>query len=91
MGEGMLERVLTLGKQARLVEELRGLEAARLRCRLGGQLGNRLQQRQGHLMANHGRRLEQALGLGGQPVNAGGEHGLDRRGHLNGRDACPRR
>ena len=41
---------------------------------------------QGHFMANHRRGLQQALGLRGQPVNAGSEHGLHRRGHLNGRE-----
>ena len=46
----MLEGVLALGKQARLVEELRGLEmgeAAVEACLR--HLGNGLQQRQGHL------------------------------------------
>src|SRR5262245_24204485 len=40
-------------------------------------------------MTNHGRGLEEALGLGWQPVNACGEHGMHRRWHLNGRERLP--
>src|SRR5262245_6035495 len=40
-------------------------------------------------MTNHGRGLEEALGLGWQPVNACGKHGMHRRWHLNGRERLP--
>ena len=66
MGEGMLEGVLTLGEQACLVEELSSLDVGEAAVEaLRGHLDNGLQQGQRHFMANHGRGLEEALGLGG--------------------------
>ena len=93
VGEGVLEGVLALGEEARLVEELGGLQVREAAVqRLLGQLGNGLQQRQGHLGANDGGGLEQALLLRRQPVDARRQHRLHRGRHLQavGR-ACARR
>ena len=85
LGEGVLEGVDQLGEEARFVEELGGLELreGRMQGRLR-QGGNRLQYPQGHLRANHRRRLQQPLGVRRQPVDAGGQHRLHRRRHLDG-------
>ena len=65
MRQGVLEGVLTLGKEARLIEELGGLEVRQPAMQdLLGQLGNGLQQGEGHLRANHRSGLEQTLLLG---------------------------
>ena len=62
--QGMLEGVLALGKEARLVEELGRLEVRQSAMqRVFGQLGNGLEQGEGHLGANHGSGLEEALFL----------------------------
>ena len=53
--------------------------------RLLGQLGNGLQQGQGHLGADHRSRLEQPLLLRRQSVDARRQDGLHRGRHLNGR------
>jgi hypothetical protein len=47
------------------------------------QVCNGPQQGEGHLCANHGSGLEQALLLGRQAVDAGGQHRLHCRRHLN--------
>ena len=66
VGEGMLEGVFALGEEARLIEELGSLQVGEaVMQRLLGQLGNGLQERQGHLSANHGGRLQQTLVFGG--------------------------
>ena len=49
-----------------------------------GQLSNGLQQRQGHLGANHGSRLQEALGLGREPIDTRRKDRLHRGGHLHG-------
>ena len=72
-----------LGEEARLVEELGRLEVRQAAVqRLLGQLGNGLQQRQGHLGANDGGGLQQALLLRRQPVDARRQHRLHRGRHL---------
>ena len=75
VGQGVLEGVFALGKEPGLVEELGACKVrqATLEHRLG-HVGNGLQQRQGHLRANHGRRLQQALLLGGKPVDTRRQH-----------------
>jgi hypothetical protein len=66
VGEGMLEGVLPLGEQARLVEELGPLELGQTAVqRLLCAVGNGLEQGQGHLMANNRRCLEQVFDLQG--------------------------
>ena len=84
--QGMLEGVFRLGEQAGLIQELRRLEVrqAAVQRRLG-QLRNGLEQGQGHLGANHGRRLQEPLLLRRQPVDACCQHRLHRGRHLNGR------
>src|SRR2546428_8418115 len=58
MREGVLEGVGMVGKETRFVQEFGRLEVrqAAMQRRLG-QLGNRVQQRQGYLGANDGGRL----------------------------------
>ena len=84
--QGMLEGVVRLGEQAGLIQELRRLQVrqAAVQRRLG-QLRNGLEQRQGHLGANDGSRLQEPLLLRRQPVDACRQHGLHRGWHLNGR------
>ena len=64
LGEGMLEGVLDLGKEASLIEELSGLQVSEavpdLFLRL---LGDGPQEGQGDFPADDGRGLEQALRL----------------------------
>ena len=96
VGQRVLERVLELGEQARLVEELGGLEASRdpARSASSGSVGDRLQQRVGHILADDRGRLEQPLVLGGQAVDARREDRLDRRrapGCVDGRAPGDRR
>src|SRR5262249_53802550 len=64
MGQGMLEGVLTLGKETRLIEKLGRLEVRHAAMqRVLRQLGNGLEQGEGYLGANYGGGLEQALFL----------------------------
>ena len=64
MGQGVLEGVLALGKEPRLVEKLGRLEVRQAAMqRVLGQLGNGLEQGEGHLGANDGGGLEEALFL----------------------------
>ena len=77
VGQGMLEGVLEVRKDAGLVEELRGLQAADGGVQLIlGVLGNRLEQRKRHVLPDHRRRLENGLVPRRQPVDTGGQHGL---------------
>ena len=86
VGQGVLEGVLALGEEARLVEELGRLEVRQAAVqRLLGQLGNGLQQGQGHLRANDRGGLEQALLLRRQAVDARRQHRLHGGRHLNAR------
>jgi hypothetical protein len=86
MREGMLEGIVQLGEETRFVEELRRLQMrqARLECRIG-QFCKAVQQAEGHLRADDRRGLQQALVLRCQAVDTGGQDGLHRGGHLNGR------
>ena len=62
MGEGVLEGVGALGKQAGLVEELCRLQLRQAAIQgVFGQLGEGLQQRPGHFGADDRRGLEQAF------------------------------
>ena len=81
--QGVLEGVLALREQAGFVEELGGLQVRQAAVqRLVGRVGNGLQQRPGHLRANHRGGLEQALLLRWQPVNARRQYCLHRGGDL---------
>ena len=89
MCQGVLKSVLQLREEARLIQELRGLEVGEVvvqvrvrqvrvrQVRRGGQEGIR------HLRAKHRGGLQQALGLGRQSVDAGRQHGLHSRRHLD--------
>jgi len=84
VGEGVLEGVLPLGEQARLVEELCPLELRQAAVqRFLREVGNGLQQDQGHLMADDCRSLQQVFGISGQAVNTCRQDGLHRGWHLN--------
>ena len=87
--QGVLEGVLTLGEEPRFVEELGRLEMreATMQRRLGP-LGDGLQQGQRHVGADDGGGLEQALLLGGQAIDARGQHRLYRGGHLQAVEGC---
>lgn len=83
----MLEGVLDLGEETRLVQELRGLERRQAAPEvLLGQLRDGLEQRQGHVLADHRGRLQEALVPGRQPVDPRRQDGLHR-----GRDLDRRR
>jgi hypothetical protein len=86
---GVLEGVLTLGEQTRLVQKFGRLEMRQVALqRLVGQLGNGLQQRPGNFHTDHRRPLQEPLLLRRQAVDAGRQHRLHRGGHLNGRERC---
>src|SRR5580765_1572842 len=85
--ERVLERVLHAREQADLVDELRGLELGEVAAEhVLRQVGDRVQEGQRHVGADDGGSLQEALGLGGQPVDACGEHGLHGGRHLDGVD-----
>src|SRR5882724_9072630 len=85
--ERVLEGVFEVGKEARLVEELGGLEAGQTTPEVGFiLLGDRLKQRERHVMADDGGRLEQTLLLDGQPVDARGQNRVDAGRDLDGLD-----
>jgi hypothetical protein len=73
----MLKRIFTFGEQARLIEELGGLQVrqAAVQC-VFGQLGNSPQQGPGHVRANHGGGLEQVFVLWREAVDARCQDGL---------------
>jgi hypothetical protein len=64
VGEGVLEGIGMLREEARFVEEFSGLKLPQTPVqRLLGRIGNGVQQGPGHLGANHGGGLQQALVL----------------------------
>ena len=81
----MLEGVLEIGEEGGLVEKLGGSEMRELAAQcLLGHLGERLQERERHLRADDRGALKETLLVGRQPVDAGGENGLDGGRDLNG-------
>ena len=77
--ERVLEGVLEIRKEPGLVEELGGLQVVEPATeRLVRQLGDRLEQRERHVLADDGGDLEQAFVLRGEPVDARRQHRLDR-------------
>src|SRR3989304_4879225 len=77
--ERILEAVREVGEEAGLVKEPGGHEVGEGGAeRVGGQLGDRLEQRLGHLDPDDGRGLGQGLCVVGEPVEPGGEAGLRR-------------
>src|SRR5215471_15990233 len=89
--QSVLERVLEIGEQRRFVQELGGLETREPgpELFLAG-VRDRLEQRERDVLADHSRRLQQALVLLGQPINARSQHrlhgcrNLDRLGCASG-------
>src|SRR5215471_16944541 len=81
----MLEGVFEVREDARLVQELGGLETTQSPTQVVlGRVRNGLEQREGHILANDRGGLEQTLVLGRQAIDAGGEDGLRRRRDLPG-------
>jgi hypothetical protein len=79
----MLEGILPLGEQPRLVEELGSLELRQATVqRVLREIGDGLQQGQRDFMAHDGRSLEQVLLLRRQPVDASRQHRLHCGRHL---------
>src|SRR5262245_59915426 len=74
-----IEGVLEIWIEPGLVKELGPLQAVEAATeRLVRQLGDRLEQRERHILAHHGGHLEQASLLQGEPVDARRQHRLHR-------------
>jgi hypothetical protein len=87
LGEGVLEGVLDLGEQARLVEELGGLQMGEAPAeRRLGHLGHGLEERQRHLVADDGSSVQKRFLLRREPVDTRRQHRLHRGRHLNARE-----
>ena len=85
MGQRVLERVLGIRKQGRLVEELGGPETFEAeRQVLAADVGNRLQQLKRDVLAHHGGGLQEALLGRRQAIDPGGQDRLHRSRHLDG-------
>jgi hypothetical protein len=79
----VLEGVLEVREKARLVQKLRRLQVREPSADVFlRQVCNGLQERQRHILSDHGGGLEKALVLGRQSVDARGEYGLRRRRDL---------
>src|SRR5262245_38802890 len=80
----MLEGIFELREKARLVEEPCSLEVRKAATeRLLGQLGNGLQEHEGHLLTDDGCQLQQAFLRGWEAVDPGGEDRLHGCRYLN--------
>src|SRR5208282_540712 len=76
----MLESVLYFRIKRSLVEELRGLQLLKSGKQIGiRQLSDFSKERQGHVVANDGGRLQQMLLFRSESINTGGQHGLNGR------------
>jgi hypothetical protein len=85
--QGVLERVLEVRKEARLVEKLARLEGRETVPQdVLGHLRDRLEDGKGHIRADDRGRLEEALLFGREPVYPRGQDRLDRRRDLNARE-----
>src|SRR5437899_1543562 len=83
MCQRVREGVLDFRIEPGLVEELGGPESVETTTkRVVRELGDRLKQREGHVFADNGSRLQQAFVLRGEPVDAGCQDRLDSGGHL---------
>jgi hypothetical protein len=79
-GEGVLERVLEIRKEPRLVEKLGCQEVGERPAKaVFGHVGDGLQERERHVFPDDGGRLEQPLVLGRQPIDARRQDRLSRR------------
>ena len=78
------ELILHARKQAEFVEQVAGLENGEVATGLVlGQVGDGLEQRERHILADDGRGLQQALGLRRQAIDARGQDRVDRRRELD--------
>ena len=86
VGERVLEGVLEVGEEARLVEELGGLEVGEAvgAARPSGSSAIACEQGDGHVLADDRGGLEEALVLRRQPVDARRQDRLHRRRDLDG-------
>jgi hypothetical protein len=74
VSEGVLERVLEIREDARLVEELGGLEVGEPTAKAFlGHVGDGLQECEGHILPDDGGSLKQRLVLGWQSVDTCGK------------------
>src|SRR5262245_28048914 len=79
----MLERVLQVGDQARLVEELSGPQVREALAQpVLAEFGDRLEQEKWHILTDYRSALEQALLVRREPVDACRQDRLHRRRHL---------
>jgi hypothetical protein len=86
LGEGVLEGILDVGEEARLIEEFGGLQMCEAQAqRRLRHLGNGLEKHQGHLHANDRGGLEKLFLLRRQPIEARRQHCLHRDRYLNAR------
>jgi hypothetical protein len=84
VSQGVLEGVGEVGIEPGLDEKLGGLQAIETAVeRVIREVGDRPKEGERHVLADHGRRLEQTLVLGREPVDPRGEHHLDRGGNLD--------
>ena len=87
LGQRVAERVLHARKEAELVEEISGLEDGEVAPDLVlRHVGDGLEQYQRHILADDGGRLQQALRLRRQAIDAWGQDGVDRGRELDALD-----
>ena len=80
----VLERVLRIGKEACLVQKLRGLQKRELSAHaLLGLIGDGVEQNERDVLSDDSGRLQQLLLRRWEPVNPGGQDRLDRGRNLN--------
>ena len=84
LGQRVLERVLDVGEEVRLVEELAGLKPRQPLLQVSlGETAHRAQQRQGQIAPDHGGALQEPLVLERQVVDPRREDRLHRGRHLD--------
>src|SRR5262245_3108514 len=77
MGERVLEGVLGIGKETRLVQELRRQQVLEPPLHRGfRRLGHCTEKYEGQVPTNDRGRLEQVFVIRGEPVDAGGQYNL---------------
>src|SRR5262245_18526800 len=87
VGQRVLERVLEIGEQRDLVQELCRLQLRQQRTELLLLLlGDLLEQHKRYVLTDDGGDLEESLGFWRKTVDAGGEHRLNRGLNLDGAD-----
>ena len=85
VGQRVLEGVLEVREEARLVEELGGLEVGEAAAERSSDCSAMAwRRREGHVLADDRGGLEEALVLGREPVDARGQDRLRRRRDLKG-------